>query len=141
MGLNHPITMAWSAKLVSVEKQQGKAHIVINYSDGTSSFNEDQWLSSPQTLNDIVATRIAQLSSVDTFVAGIVLGPLSSTPTPPSIQTAPQIAQNKFLVDYNRWLSVKRAIDAGILTGTEPEVQALKSLVQTEYSAAYINVI
>lgn len=47
-------------------------------------------------------------------------------------------AEQVFLTDLQRWYHIKAAIDAGILAGTEPEVTAFKSQVQSEYKASYL---
>ena len=130
--------MAWTAKIQSVEKQSGKAHIIIQYTDGVSPFSEDLWLTNPQTLNDVVATRIAQLNSIDIFVTGLVNGaPISSTPTPPVTLSQAQIDQQTFLTDYRTLQGMKRAIDVGIKTVADADYIALQNKTKAEFLTAY----
>ena len=60
---------------------------------------------------------------------------LDVTPPVSPVRTAKQ----KFFDDLGLWYRVNMAISAGILTGLETEVSALKTLVKSEYSATFLN--
>ena len=135
--------MAWTPTLIAAEKQNGKIHVVIRYSDGTITFSEDQFLSSPQTLNDIVANRINQLTALDSFFATLVVGSaISTTPTPVVPLLQPEIDRNAWLVLYRKLVKAKTTlVDTGVITVSNPTYAALLSQVQTGLLASYLDYI
>jgi len=55
--------------------------------------------------------------------------------------TQAELDQQQFLKDYTRWLLVKRAIDVGILTGSETSVVNLLNKVKAEFKPAYLDIL
>ena len=135
--------MAWTPTLKAAEKQNGKIHVVIRYTDGVSDFNEDFYLVNPQTLNDVVANRITQLTALDTFLATLVVGSgISTTPTPPVVLLQPEIDRNAWLVNYRKLVKAKQTlVDTGIITTANPTYSALLSTVQGGLIASYLDYI
>lgn len=144
--------MAWTPKLIAAENQNGKAHIVIQYSDGLGmTFNEDVNLTNPQTLNDVVAARIAQLTSLDTFYSTLSVGSnISTTPTPPPTPT-PAVTQTQAQIDQNLWMSDHRLfnrwkttlVDPSIITAVHPTYSAMLTSLQSRLTAnpGYMNLV
>lgn len=105
----------------------------------------DTWLPPiyGKTLTDI---QVQVKSAVDALNAGrkdakdIAPGTTIDAPPAPSKQPdpPPPSAQQQFTMDLARWSRVNAAIQSGILTGSEPEVAALKSQVKSEYQASYL---
>ena len=126
--------MAWTAKIKAVEKQGGRIHVVINYSDG-----QDFFTASPRTLNDIVASRVSELTTLDTYFATLASGAvISQIPTP--APTVPQATLSKaaWFRDRQRLQSCNLLITAGVLTGLEPAYTTLKQSVKDNFLPAYI---
>ena len=131
--------MAWTAKIKAVEKQGGKIHVVINYSDGQTTFDEDFFTTSPRTLNDIVASRVTELTTLDTYFTTLASGAvISQTPTPPIAVPPAAINKAAWFRDWGRLQNCNLLITAGILTGLEPAYTTLKQSVKDNFLPAYI---
>lgn len=68
------------------------------------------------------------------LLGAITVGQNVVRPPAPPVPTAEQL----WRLDFARWLRVKTAIDAGILTGAEAEVVALKNTVTSGYQAGFL---
>lgn len=135
--------MSWTPTIKAVEKIRGQLHVVIQYTDGTITFNEDQFLSSPTTLNDIVANRVTQLSALDTYALTLTPGAtISTTPTPPTVLTQAEIDRNTWLVNYRKLVKAKTTlVDVGVITAANPTYAALLTTVQNGLLASYLDYI
>jgi predicted phosphohydrolase len=135
--------MSWTPTIQTKEKIRGQLHVVIQYTDGTITFNEDQWLSSPTTLNDVVASRVAQLSALDTYYNTLIVGSaISTTPTPPATLTQADIDRNTWLLNYRKLVKAKTTlVDTGVITTAQPTYAALLTTVQTGLLASYLDYI
>lgn len=135
--------MPWTPKLKVAEKQQGKIHVIIEYTDGTNIIAEDGWLTTPQTLNDVVASRVSQLNALDTYLTTLTVGAaISTTPTPVAALTQVEIDRNAWLVNYRKLEKAYRTLVVpGILPSSNPTYSALMSTVQTGLQAAYLDYI
>ncbi len=131
----------WTAKIFQVAKVAGRLTVTVEYANGSEIFQESysadkpdlEWLKT-QTRNRI-ANMTAAYSFGDSLTSGSVIGPTIPTPAAP---TQAEIDQTAFQVDYSRWQSVKRGIDAGVIDPTLPQVVALKTKVQTAMKPAYL---
>jgi len=135
--------MAWTPTIKTSERIRGQLHVVIQYSDGITTFNEDVFLSSPTTLNDIVANRVTQLAALDTYALTLTPGAaISTTPTPPATLTQAEIDRNAWLVNYRKLLKAKQTlVDVGVITTAQPTYAALLTTVQTGLLASYLDFI
>ena len=135
--------MSWTPTIKAVEKIKGQLHVVIQYTDGTITFNEDQFLSLPTTLNDIVANRVTQLSALDTYALTLVKDAVISTvPTPPTVLTQAEIDRNAWLTNYRKLVKAKTTlVDVGVITVAQPTYAALLTTVQTGLLASYLDYI
>ena len=135
--------MSWTPTIKAVEKIKGQLHVVIQYTDGTITFNEDQFLSLPTTLNDIVANRVTQLSALDTYALTLVKDAVISTvPTPPTVLTQAEIDRNTWLVNYRKLSKAKTTlVDVGVITAANPTYAALLTTVQSGLQASYLDYI
>ena len=138
----------WTSKISQFNRlSNGKIEIVITYNDGISNFDEKYPVnSSTYTLDDLkksIREKIKELNAIDAFIATLNLGDMIA-PMPDDVVVPPtqeELDQEQFLKDYRLWVKVKYAIDAGVLNGTEPQVVALKSKVQSEFKPAYLNLL
>ena len=89
-------------------------------------------------LKNAVNQRLLSLKMADSQLADLSIGAFSSESVAP---TQDEIDQNAWLSKYLQWLQVKKAVDAGILTGSEPQVLALLNTVKTDFRAAYLNLL
>ena len=135
--------MAWTPKIKAVEKIQGQLHVVIAYSDGTRTFNEDLFLSTPRTLNDVVFKRIAELDALDTYATSLVVGTsISTTPTVVTPPTQAEIDREAWLVNYRKLFKAKQTlVDVGVIPASNSTYAALLSTVQAGLQASYLDYI
>ena len=135
--------MAWTPTLKTVEKIRGQLHVVIGYSDGTTSFNEDFFTTSPRTLNDVVSKRVAELTALDTYASTLTIGAaISTTPTPPPVLSQAEIDRNTWLANYQKLVKAKQTlVDVGVITTTNPTYAALLAAVQSGLQASYLDYV
>lgn len=135
--------MSWTPTIKAVEKIKGQLHVVIQYTDGTVTFNEDQFLSSPTTLNDIVYNRINQLTALDTYATTLVKDAvISTTPTPPATLTQADIDRNAWLVNYRKLVKAKTTlVDVGVITTANVDYTNLMNTVKAGLLPAYLDYI
>lgn len=130
----------WTAKIIKPLKANGRIAITVELSDGVETFREE--FSSTTKVDMVwlkhqIRTRIEAFQDAYAFADSLV----SDQPidlTPPSAPTTAEQELQDFLKDYGRWHSIKRAIDAGILTGSEPKVVELKDKVKAAFKPAYL---
>lgn len=132
----------WTSEITEKVRENGSLRIRVKFTNGTNTVEElySVNFSNPDInwLKRQVANKILALNNIDSFDASLTLGTFDSTivdPTP----SQEDLDKKKFMFDYGRWLSVKKAIDAGILTGNEVPVQNLLNLVKSEFKATYLS--
>ena len=109
-----------------------------NSVDATLNVIEQYFINSDNldNLKHQIKSRLDSLVALENF--NLALGTIDLT-LPPKTQA--EIDKETFLKDYTRWVSVKRAIDLGILTGSETKVTGLKNKILTELKPEYIDII
>lgn len=130
----------WSAKIIGKSKSRGTITLKVEYTDGTEVFSEDYVSSAganAEWLKNIVRGRIQGYESAYAFADSLSLESAVDT-TAPAAPTQAEQDLKVFVEKYQRWCSVKRAIDAGILTGNETQVQNLLNDVKTLFKPAYL---
>lgn len=128
----------WTPKLFSTTLESGRLIALVGYDnsdDATLSFTEkvDITTFTASVFKSIVKARVDSLSNPPSILPGSIDTTV--------VQTQADIDLQTFLADYRKWLQVKKAIDAGILTGLEIQVVALKNRVISEFKPAYIDFI
>lgn len=127
--------MALVATIQNKFKENGRIHLEVRYTDTGVDFTETLYFNATDllSLQKLVNARKAQIAAIyafaDSLTQGQTIDPPPSDPAPTTLQTDSAIFQQ----DWNRWVLVKRAIDAGILTGSETQVVNFKARVQTEF--------
>jgi hypothetical protein len=128
--------MPITATIANVYKEQSRLHVDVVYSDGVFTFTEPLYLSSAGLTNlqrqvDQRKTQIADLYAfADTLTPGSVIAAPPADPAP----TQQALNQQTFQRDWFRWQQVKKAIDAGLLTGSEAQVTAFKTRLSNEFT-------
>lgn len=131
--------MAWTATIIEKRKEEGTLKIPVEFSDGVRSFVETFSMGGGnlETLKRMIRARIEALGTIDATAGILNPGTIDSTPAPAPIPTDFET----WLVNYNKWNKVKRLIDLGVLTGTEPAATNLLNQVKTDFRVAYIDLI
>lgn len=133
----------FTAKIKSIAKFKGRITIIVEYSNGLETFEEEisstsnadlKWLRSQ------VRNRVRSLSEVYAFADTLSVNQVIDTTADPE-PTQAEIDRDIFIKNYTRWLAVKRAIDSEILTGSEAKVIELKNKVITDFRPAYLDII
>ena len=127
----------WSAKIEKVEKIGRQARALVSFNHPTeSNFTEYVSFSTLSLLKAALNGRLNELATLYAEADSVTLGAIDTTITPP---TQAEIDKAQFFVDYSRWLQVKKAIDVGVLTGSETQAVALLNKVKADFKPAYIN--
>jgi hypothetical protein len=135
----------YTATITNKEFINGALRVTVEFSDGVTTVTESCIPQDYDGLKFWVKSRLATFNSakeIDTDLA--INDPVDvADPTPVvPVLTQDEIDQNDWLQDYKRWVKVKTTlIDTGVLTGNETQVQALRTRVQTNFKATYINFI
>jgi hypothetical protein len=128
--------MPITATIANVYKEQNRLHIDVTYTDGVFLFTEPVYLTSAglpafQRQVDQRKTQIADLYAMaDTLTPGSTIAAPAADPAPTQAQLNRQAFQN----DWARWQQIKKAIDAGLLTGNEAQVAAFKTRLSNEFT-------
>jgi hypothetical protein len=132
----------WSTEITSINNVNGNIVVMVNFiKDGVVVLSEKfDSINRADTswLKNAVNQRLLSLKMADSQLADLSIGAFSSESVAP---TQDEIDQNAWLSKYLQWLQVKKAVDAGILTGSEPQVLALLNTVKTDFRAAYLNLL
>jgi len=127
----------YTAKLINRVKENGVVRWIVEFSNGTDTFTDSFKVNKYVDLRKQVTNRLNDLNFVDTFTLDAPIDLLVDTPV---VQTPEQIAEDKWLKQYYKWVKIKTTlIDTGILTGNETKIADLKAKVQSDYLPAYIN--
>lgn len=131
----------WTATITGKDRIEGSLRIRVLFTNGTNQVEELYLSPNPDLtwLKRQVKARIDQLVSMDIFDTNLTLGSFDSTPTPESIPTQAETDRRQFLTDYTRYISIKHAIDVGVLTGNEVPVQALLQKIKDNFKPVYLN--
>lgn len=130
----------WTATIIGKSKQGGRILVKVEYSNGSETFHEEYTATAganAEWLKNTVRSRIEGFNAAYTYVDSLTEGTAVDI-TPPAAPTQAEQELATFLQKYQRWCSVKRAIDAGILTGNEVPVQNLLNEVKALFKAAYL---
>lgn len=127
----------YTATLINRVKENGVVRWIVEFSNGTDTFTDSFKVNKYVDLRKQVTNRLNDLNFVDTFTLNAPIDLLVDTPV---VQTPEQIAEDKWVRQYYKWLKIKTTlIDTGILTGNETKIANLKAKVQSDYLPAYID--
>ncbi len=123
----------------------GVIAVNVIFTDGTNNIPETVRPSDMDGFKYWVKSRLTALNAVPvlqtTLADGATVDVSDPVVVPPTLTQA-QIDLNTWLGDYAKWIKIKTTlIDTGILTGSEAPVVALKTKVQTNFKASYLNSI
>ncbi len=127
----------YTAKLITRDMDQGRYKWTVEFTDGSKTWTEFFYDGKYEQVRNRVAYKLKELNEVDTFTEGQTIDPIVNTPV---IQTPEEIARDKWLQIYTKWVRIKTTlIDTGILTGNETKLTQLKAKVQSDFIPAYID--
>jgi hypothetical protein len=131
-------------KIISSTKDGDRIKVVVAFEDSVTpslSFSQEYSFGSAPSLESLKSQIKSKLDAVEAaraFADGLAIGPIDTTP---AIPTQAEADKAQFISLYQRWLSVRRAIDAGIITGNETPVANLKASVLTAFKPSYIDIL
>lgn len=135
----------FTAKIENKSLDNGVYRVVVSFTDGVTIINDS---CSPQDEGGLkfwIKSRLAQLNSAPSIDVSFPNGQIVDVSDPivvPVVQTPEEIAQDKWLKQYMKWIKIKTTlIDTGILTGNETKVVALKAKVQADYLPIYLDLL
>lgn len=133
------------AKINRKDNVNGAVRLFVDFTDGVNTYTD---ACIPQDKESFLGWVKSQLSLYNNgnligndFTEGQeVVIPNTNVLSP--ILTPEQLVANTWVDKYNKWIKVKQnLIDTGILTGTEPQVVALKTSVKNDFISAYLDLI
>lgn len=135
----------YTAKIHDKSFDAGVLRVQVEFTDGVTSIFESCVPQDEGGLKHWIKSRLSQLNfatEVDSkFPVGSTVDVSAPVVTPPT-QTAAEIAADKWLKKYNKWVKIKTTlIDTGILTGSETALVTLKGKVQSDYLPEYLDLI
>jgi hypothetical protein len=133
------------AKIHDKSFDAGVLRVQVEFTDGVISLFESCVPQDEGGLKYWIKGRLDQLNFATNINIDYPDGQIVDVSVPvvtPPIQTPEQIAQDKWLAQYTKWVKIKTTlIDTGILTGTEPKLVTLKGKVQSDYLPSYIDLL
>lgn len=130
--------MAFTASLDFVEKQDdGRLRLLITYTDGVSKSQQNLFVDSSfdaTALKNVVINRLAQLGSLDALKKALVLGPIDTTPMPPS---QAELDKQIFFSNLGKLNGLDGLVKLGVIFNSAQEYTDLKTLVTSEYKKEY----
>jgi len=137
--------MAYTAKIVRKEKEDGLLRITVEYTNGVDIVRQNIQLNTvPDTdwLKRKIKNRIQELESLDTYVDSVEVGAVDvsgvGTMIDPSDSEASIFQRDYYLLD-----KMKRAVEIGIIEATNTNLVALetKLKLQLQKHPDYIELI
>lgn len=133
--------MAFTATLDLVEKQDdGKVRLLITYTDGVSKSQQNLFVDSSfdaTALKNAVINRLTQLGSLDALKKALVLGPIDTTPTPPS---QAELDKQTYFSNLGKLQNLDNLTKLGIILDSAKEFTDQMTLVQSQYKKEYYGV-
>lgn len=135
--------MAWTAELMEKQRVPNSVNFRIKFTNGTDIYEE--WFeikgtSSPEAmLRREVKRRVNQLEELENYDP--TLGPFdySDLPVPPEDPpTQGEIDRVTYMSKARKLRSMFNAVELGVLTGSEPEFDQLRTYLQTNIDPSYI---
>lgn len=137
--------MAWTVSLQKKVQSDGTIIALLTYSDGTRTIQDRfdlQGALDNTTFAQRAKAKIDFLTAQDAAFAALVEGAVTPQPPPdpppPPAPTQAEIDRAAFISDYQNLLGVRRAIAAGVFTGSEAFITTLTNRVKSEFIAAYV---
>lgn len=130
----------WTASIVSIHKDKGRATIRVKFENGAETFEEEFSTSTGvdiKWLRDSVRSRMEGFKAAYTFADTLSPG-MSVDLTPPQPPTQEETEREAFLEKYRLLVSANRAKEAGVITGQEPAYTQLVNDVKAAYKNAYL---
>lgn len=135
----------YTAKIHDKSFDAGVLRVQVEFTNGTESLFESCVPQDEGGLKYWIKSRLDQLNFATVIDTKYSVGTTVDVSTPVEqapVQTAEEIAAEKWLKKYYKWVKIKTTlIDTGILTGNETAVAALKGKVQSDYLPAYLDLI
>jgi len=133
--------MAWTAELISKEKEATHIDLVVRFTDGVETVTERfriQGSLSVEAFRDRVRGKIAALNALPQTETDIPLGSVDLTPpTPPTPPTPAEIAERQWRGKFERLQVAQMLVDHGVIPDTLPAYISLRNDVRNTFLPAY----
>jgi hypothetical protein len=132
----------WTSKIKSVKSAGDYFEAVLEFTDGVNVYGDTiktNGGASMEWIKGNIKNRIKTFESNATLAQSVVLN--QDVDLSEVVPTQDEIDKQEFLKDYRNWTAVKKAIDVGILTGSETPVVNLLNKVKSEFKVAYLTLL
>ena len=135
----------YTAKLLKKTQDGGAKRFHVEFTDGTNTFIESVVPQDGSGFKFWVKSRLAVFNNSEALAGTLADNSVVDTSDPvvvPPTPTQAELDRQEWLINYQKWVKVKATlIDTGILTGNETQVTNLKTKVQDDFKASYLDSI
>lgn len=129
----------FSAELVEIKKEKMQFSILVRFSDGKETFNRQYAFALDMTELQMKQSIKRDLDALNGATKPTIpAGPLDFGGVSSGITTEQQ-EQIDWLKDFRRAQSIDKLVAAGVLTGSEAPVLALKKRLSATFKQQYID--
>lgn len=126
----------WIATIRSKDFNQGRLVLTVDYTNGLNTSTREVLLdSSNQDYKAIIQAEQLRLQGLDDLTKTIGIGPLDTTPTPP---TADEVAKKAYITLVTKLNVAKSQIAVGTLQEGDKIVTDLESQVKAAFLPEYV---
>lgn len=126
----------WTATIRSKDFNQGRLILTVDYTNGLNTSTREVFLdSSNQDYKAIIQAEQLRLQGLDDLTKTIGIGPLDTTPTPP---TADEVAKKAYITLVTKLNVAKSQIAVGTLQEGDKIVTDLESQVKAAFLPEYV---
>lgn len=126
----------WTATIRSKDFNQGRLVLTVDYTNGLNTSTREVFLdSSNQDYKAIIQAEQLRLQGLDDLTKTIGIGPLDTTPTPP---TADEVAKKAYITLVTKLNVAKSQIAVGTLQEGDKIVTDLESQVKAAFLPEYV---
>jgi geranylgeranyl pyrophosphate synthase len=127
--------MAWTHRITSKDFERGDLFVSVEFTDGVQIVVSRFRITEIEILKQSIATKLVELEDSSAVAGQIPTGQAIDLTPVRRTQTAAEAWHDLF----RKWLRIRQAIGAGILTGAEPEVSAIEAKLKADYRTGFLD--
>ena len=134
----------WTAKLIGLNKDQGRVAVSIRYTDGSTVLDRLYTFDSTtkEHIRSVARNEVIRLTKNAAEVLDLQLDvDIDLTPpvvVPPPTPTAAQLAKRAWFKDWNKLQTLLRLVDAAILPTTDSRISPLQTTLRQGLRNSYL---
>lgn len=133
----------WTAKVTSKNKQSGRLHVHVEFSDGNAEFVNKEFVvltGNMEEFKNSLRAEIDRLNILDALDRVLVPGPVDLTLPADIPPTDAEKARSAFVETYKKFTRLQGLVTEGVITPDAPEVVDLEAQVKAAYRPEYFGV-